>query len=166
MCDCFIVGSFDEQSLLSWTRQITAMRFLCFAFFFLSPSCSCKTALPFHIMAAMYRCVYPNHSTAQLTLQGHWHVTPCFPMRTYCKQNIYREKRIPGILYPSEPIQQEGTRGLLCWDAGGSAGCPLPHTHAGASFSPGHTGARAGGIVPGEGVRSQPWLLTWAPKPS
>lgn len=45
-------------------------------------------------MAAMYRCVYLNRNTAHLTLQGHWHVTTCFPTHTHTANKTYTEKNI------------------------------------------------------------------------
>lgn len=80
-------------------------------------------------MAAMYGCVYPNHSTSLLKLQGYQHITSSLFPDTRTTNKTCTRKIIPGILHPNTPNPIKKTsEGLIFQEAGegGVPALPLP----------------------------------------
>ena len=118
----------------------------CFAFFpwVASAKLLCHSTL---IMAAMYRCVYLNHNTAQLKLQGHQHVTPSLFLCTHTTNKMYTMKN---IFQASRTQSNKGNnwRAYLLRGKWRSSGCSPPCPYRWIIFSEMRRelrGAREGG---------------------
>lgn len=85
----------------------------------------------------MYRCVYLNHNTALLKLQGYQNIiTPSLSPDTRTTNKMHTMKIIPGILNPNTPNPiKEVTEGLICQEEGEGGVPALPLAHTGGAFS-------------------------------
>lgn len=163
---CRLFWSIESTEL---DRTDNCCEVFCFAFFFprvASAKSLCHSTL---IMAAMYRCVYLNHNTAQLKLQGHQHINLSLFLCTCTANKMYTTKNVfqASCTQINQSNKGNNWRAYQLRGRWRSSGCSPPCPYRWIILAEMHRelrGAGERGRAPIWGVRSQQWLLAWVPK--